>query len=213
MRPPAAPLKAQIPTRSTPSARAVVWATCRMAAARASPAAETKAGQLEPRALISSAAVVRTSQHDRGSECISPEGKCACHASRSMEKSTQIGKRRVLVADDNAMLRRALQIVLQLWGFEVTVVEDGSAALTAARTGDHGAVVMDIRMPEMDGLEVARRIRADPSSSALLLLALSGSGEPEDRSAALAAGFDHHLVKPVDPELLRQLLESAPAPR
>ena len=114
-----------------------------------------------------------------------------------METSTQTGKRRVLVADDNAMLRRALQIVLQLWGFEVTVVEDGSAALAA----------------EMDGLEVARRIRADPTSSALLLLALSGSGEPEDRSAALAAGFDHHLVKPVDPDLLRQLLDGAPAPR
>jgi CheY-like chemotaxis protein len=130
-----------------------------------------------------------------------------------MEKSTQIGKRRILVADDNEMLRRTLQIVLQLWGFEVTVVEDGSAALTAAREGHHAAVVMDIRMPEMDGLEVARRIRADPGSSALLLLALSGSGEPEDRSAALAAGFDHHLVKPVDPELLRELLERAPAPR
>lgn len=130
-----------------------------------------------------------------------------------METSTQIGKRRILVADDNAMLRRALQIVLQLWGFEVTAVEDGAAALTAARAGHHAAVVMDIRMPEMDGLEVARRIRADPSSSAVLLLALSGSGEPEDRSAALAAGFDHHLVKPVDPELLRKLLESAPAPR
>jgi len=129
-----------------------------------------------------------------------------------METSTQIGKRRVLVADDNAMLRRALEIVLQLWGFEVTLVEDGSAALAAARAGQHAAVVMDIRMPEMDGLEVARRLRADPRSSALLLLALSGSGEPEDRSAALAAGFDHHLVKPVDPDLLRQLLEGAPAP-
>jgi CheY-like chemotaxis protein len=129
-----------------------------------------------------------------------------------METSTQIGKRRVLVADDNAMLRRSLQIVLQLWGFEVTVVEDGSAALTVARQARHAAIVMDIRMPEMDGLEVARRIRADPSSSAVLLLALSGSGEPEDRSAALAAGFDHHLVKPVDPDLLRKLLEGAPVP-
>ena len=129
-----------------------------------------------------------------------------------METPTQIGKRRILIADDNAMLRRALQMVLQLWGFEVTVAEDGSAALAAARGGQHAAIVMDIRMPEMDGLEVARRIRADPTSSAVLLLALSGSGEPEDRSAALAAGFDHHLVKPVDSDLLRNLLNSAPAP-
>ena len=129
-----------------------------------------------------------------------------------METSTQIGKRRVLVADDNAMLRRALQIVLQLWGFEVTLAEDGSAALAAARQGHHAAILMDIRMPEMNGLEVARRIRADPRSSNVLLLALSGSGELEDRSAALAAGFDHHLVKPVDSDLLRKLLEGTPAP-
>jgi CheY-like chemotaxis protein len=129
-----------------------------------------------------------------------------------METSTQTGKRQILVADDNAMLRKALQIVLQLWGFEVTLVEDGPAALAAARQARHAVILMDIRMPEMDGLEVARRIRADPRSSAVLLLALSGSGEPEDRSAALAAGFDHHLVKPVDPDLLRKLLEGAPAP-
>ena len=130
-----------------------------------------------------------------------------------METSTQISKRRVLVADDNAMLRRALQIVLQLWGFEVTLAEDGAAALRAARGHDHAAILMDIRMPEMDGLEVARQIRADPSSSSVLLLALSGAGELEDRSAALAAGFDHHLIKPVDPELLRKLLDGTPAPQ
>ena len=129
-----------------------------------------------------------------------------------LETSTQIGKRRVLVADDNAMLRRALQIVLQLWGFEVTLAEDGPAALAAARDGHHAAILMDIRMPEMNGLEVARRIRADPRSSKVLLLALSGSGELEDWRAALAAGFDHHLVKPVDSDLLRKLLEGAPAP-
>ena len=129
-----------------------------------------------------------------------------------METSTQIGKRRVLVADDNVFVSRALETVLQLWGFEVTVVEDGSAALAAVREARHEAVVMDIRMPLLDGLEVARQIRADPRSAALLLLALSGSSEPQDRSAALAAGFDHHLVKPVDPSLLRKLLEDAPAP-
>jgi CheY-like chemotaxis protein len=124
-----------------------------------------------------------------------------------------MGKRRVLVADDNASLRRALQIVLELWGFEVTIAEDGPTALAAARQGHHQAIVMDIRMPKMNGLEVARRIRADPASSAVLLLALSGSGELEDRRAALAAGFDHHLIKPVDPELLRKLLDGTPAPK
>ena len=129
-----------------------------------------------------------------------------------METATQIGKRRVLVAEDNAFVSRALETVLQLWGFEVTVVEDGLAALATVREARHEAVVMDINMPTLDGLEVARRIRADPRSAALLLLALTGSSEPQDRSAALAAGFDHHLVKPVDPSLLRKILEGAPAP-
>ena len=89
----------------------------------------------------------------------------------------------------------------------------GAEAVAKVQELKPHVVILDIGMPEMDGLEVARRIRADPSSSALLLLAVSGSSEPEDRSAALAAGFDHHLVKPVDPDLLRRLLESAPAPR
>lgn len=128
-----------------------------------------------------------------------------------MESSTQIGKRRVLVADDNAFMCRALEAVLEKWGFEVTSVHDGSAALAAVREGRHTAVLLDIHMPSLDGLEVARQIRADPGSSALLLLALTGSSDPRDRSSSLAAGFDHHLVKPVNPDLLRALLERSTA--
>ena len=64
--------------------------------------------------------------------------------------------------------------------------------------------------PKLDGLEVARRIRADPGSSALLLIAMTGSSEPRDRaSTSLSAGFDHHLVKPVNPEELRELPRSS----
>src|SRR6185369_15937642 len=100
--------------------------------------AQTEARQLQPRAFISGPTVVAFAEHARRRVYL-PSVRCACHAARFVETSTQMGKRRVLVADDNASLRRALQIVLELWGFEVTIAEDGSAALAAARQGQHQA--------------------------------------------------------------------------
>jgi CheY-like chemotaxis protein len=117
----------------------------------------------------------------------------------------------VLVADDNAYMRKALDAVLRTWELEVVTVRDGAAALDALREVRPHAVLLDIRLPKLDGLEVARRIRADPSTSGLLLIAMTGSSDPRDRAASLAVGFDHHLVKPVNPEELRALLELAPA--
>jgi len=119
--------------------------------------------------------------------------------------------RRVLVADDNAYMRKALDAVLRAWDFDVVAVHDGPAALAALREVSPHAVVLDIRLPRLDGLEVARRIRADPATSGLLLIALTGSRDARDRAASLDAGFDHHLVKPVDPELLRALLDGSAA--
>jgi CheY-like chemotaxis protein len=124
-----------------------------------------------------------------------------------LETSTHIAGRRVLVADDNAYMRRALEALLTAWDFEVVFANDGSAALEALRETAPAAVLLDIRLPKLDGLEVARRIRADSGSSPLLLIAMTGSTDPRDRAESLAAGFDHHLVKPVDTELLRDLLE------
>jgi CheY-like chemotaxis protein len=118
--------------------------------------------------------------------------------------------RRVLVADDNAYMRKALDAVLRTWELDVVTVRDGAAALDALRELRPHAVLLDIRLPKLDGLEVARRIRADPSTSGLLLIAMTGSSDPRDRAASLAVGFDHHLVKPVNPEELRALLELAP---
>jgi CheY-like chemotaxis protein len=112
----------------------------------------------------------------------------------------------VLVADDNAYMRKALDAVLRAWEFEVVAVHDGAAVLAALQEVRPDAVLLDIRLPKLDGLEVARRIRADPGSSAVLLIAMTGSSDPRDRAASLAAGFDHHLVKPVNPEKLRDLL-------
>jgi CheY-like chemotaxis protein len=123
---------------------------------------------------------------------------------------TPVTPRRVLVADDNAYMRKALDAVLRAWDFDVVAVHDGPAALAALREVSPHAVVLDIRLPRLDGLEVARRIRADPATSGLLLIAMTGSSDPRDQAASLAAGFDHHLVKPVNPDVLRALLEDHP---
>jgi CheY-like chemotaxis protein len=128
------------------------------------------------------------------------------HAAPALQISEPVTPRRVLVADDNAYMRKALDAVLRAWEFEVVAVHDGPAVLAALPDVRPDAVLLDIRLPKLDGLEVARRIRADPSSSALLLIAMTGSSDPRDRAASLSAGFDHHLVKPVNPEELRDLL-------
>jgi CheY-like chemotaxis protein len=116
-------------------------------------------------------------------------------------------KRRILVADDNLFLANTLGSVIQGWGFEVIVVHDGWAAVKAARENRPGALLVDLRLPGLDGLQVARQIRADPALSSSLLLALTGAARDEDRTLSLAAGFDHHLVKPIDIDRLRVLLD------
>jgi CheY-like chemotaxis protein len=127
--------------------------------------------------------------------------------SAAMEMPTSSTKRRVVVADDNIYLARTLKMVLELWGFEATVAHDGPTALSAILAGDSAAAVLDIRLPKLGGLEVARQIRARPGTPGPRLIAMTGSLDDKDRSSSLAAGFDHHLVKPVDPNVLRSLLE------
>ena len=124
-----------------------------------------------------------------------------------MEPRLPTAPRRVLVADDNVYVARTLKLVLELWGFEVTVVHDGAAALLAVRDVGPAAALLDIRLPKLGGLDVARAIRAEPGSTVPRLIAMTGSHEERDRSSSLAAGFDHHLVKPLDPGVLRALLE------
>jgi CheY-like chemotaxis protein len=115
-------------------------------------------------------------------------------------------KRRVVVADDNVYLARTLKMVLELWGFEATVVHDGNAALATLLAGGHAAALLDLRLPRLGGLEVARELRSRPDVRPGLLIAMTGSLSSEDRASSLEAGFDHHLIKPVDPNLLRSLL-------
>jgi two-component system, sensor histidine kinase len=115
--------------------------------------------------------------------------------------------RRVLVIEDNQDAQDALRCLLELWGHEVTVASDGAAGATSAVTHRPDVALVDLGLPVVDGYEVARRVRAALGASSPLLIALTGYGAPEQRAQALAAGFDLHLVKPVDPDRLSSLLD------
>jgi PAS domain S-box-containing protein len=114
--------------------------------------------------------------------------------------------RRVLVVDDNTDAADSLGMLLQFLGAEVLVVHDGRSALAAVKTFNPAVVLLDLGMPEMNGLEVARRMREDPQCKDTTLVALTGWGQREDRRRTHAAGFDYHLVKPADMSTLQSIL-------
>ncbi|HSJ98342.1 MAG TPA: ATP-binding protein, partial [Myxococcota bacterium] len=114
--------------------------------------------------------------------------------------------RRVLVVDDNHDAADSLGILLQFLGAEVEVVHDGRAALEALQTFRPAVVLLDLGMPGMSGLEVARRMREDPAMKEITLVALTGWGQREDRRRTHEAGFDYHLVKPADVSALQSIL-------
>ncbi|HEV3118603.1 MAG TPA: ATP-binding protein, partial [Gemmataceae bacterium] len=115
-------------------------------------------------------------------------------------------RRRVLVVDDNVDAADSLTVLLRLQGQEVHAAYDGPTALEVARNCRPDVVLLDVGMPEMDGYEVARRLRQQPGMEHALLVAMTGWGQEEDRRRSREAGFDHHLVKPVEPETLHTLL-------
>ena len=115
-------------------------------------------------------------------------------------------KLRVLVVDDNVDSAETIAEMLKLWGHDVTTAHDGAAALEAARAYRPDAVLLDLGLPIIDGLETARRLRAEGLKGALLV-AVTGYGAAEDRARAAAAGFDTHLTKPVSPEALHDVLK------
>ena len=114
--------------------------------------------------------------------------------------------RRILIVDDNRDAADTLGQLLTALGATIAVAHSGSAALDALEVFHPDAVVLDIGMPEMDGYEVARRIRTMAQHQHLLLIALTGWGQEADHDRSRAAGFDHHVVKPPDVERLRELL-------
>jgi CheY-like chemotaxis protein len=114
---------------------------------------------------------------------------------------------RVLVVEDNADTASTCKLLLQLQGLEVQTVPDGPHALVAAQAFKPEVVLLDIGMPGMDGWEVARQLKADPSGQPSFLIAITGFGQQEDRRKSAEAGIDLHLLKPADPVRLAGLLE------
>jgi two-component system CheB/CheR fusion protein len=113
---------------------------------------------------------------------------------------------RVLLVEDNPDTAEGMRMLLDLLGHRVRAAQDGPSALEAARAIVPDVMLVDIGLPGMDGYEVARRVRADPALRHVILVALTGYGREEDRQRALSAGFNHHLVKPVNPDALQGLV-------
>ena len=120
-----------------------------------------------------------------------------------------VAARRVLVVDDNVDAAETLAMMLELLGQTTRQAHDGTSALRAVAEYQPELVFMDIGLPGLSGLEVANRIRRDLGMSDTYLVALSGYGTEEDRRKSLYAGFDSHLVKPLDPSALPAILAAA----
>ena len=117
--------------------------------------------------------------------------------------------RRVLVVDDYRDAAEALQLLLDADGFECRATSDPLEACPIARDWQPFAAMLDIAMPGLDGLQLARRMRADPATAHILLIACSGYASSHDRLRAREAGFDAHCAKPLTPQLILRVLELA----
>jgi signal transduction histidine kinase len=126
--------------------------------------------------------------------------------SSAVESAQPFPSRRILIVDDNRDAADSLSALLTTLGATVTVAYSGPDALAVLDLADPDAVLLDIGMPGTDGYEVARRIRSMTAHGDVLLIALTGWGQEEDRARSIRAGFDHHLVKPPDLDRLRSLL-------
>jgi PAS domain S-box-containing protein len=129
--------------------------------------------------------------------------------SRAEDEPRPSSKCRVLVADDNEDSADSLSLMLELSGYETWTAHDGRAAVEAARTHHPDAVLLDIGMPKLNGYEAAHLIREQPWGKSMLLIAITGWGQEEDKQRARDAGFDHHLTKPVNLADLESLLAAA----
>jgi CheY-like chemotaxis protein len=115
-------------------------------------------------------------------------------------------RRNILIADDNQDALESLALMLRMEGHDVVCASDGEEALALAGLRKPEIVVLDVGMPKLDGCEVARRIRAESWGRGAILVALTGWGQEVDRKRSKDAGFDMHLVKPVDPATLCDML-------
>jgi CheY-like chemotaxis protein len=113
---------------------------------------------------------------------------------------------KVLIIEDNRDAAESLRLLLELRGHHVTLAESGAAGLEAARRGLPEVVLCDLALPGMDGFAVAVALRQDPRTAAARLIAVTGYGHDDDLRRGRDAGFDLHVLKPVDPGELERLL-------
>ena len=154
----------------------------------------------------------RSSGEGRGSEFIVRLPVAAIGADTSLppaavdETPRRLVSRRVLVVDDNQDSAESLALLLRLSGHLVQTAHDGEAALEAADRFQPDAILLDLGMPRLNGYEVCERIRLRPWGQGVLLIAQTGWGQAQDRARTLAAGFDAHLTKPIDPAVVQEML-------
>jgi signal transduction histidine kinase len=158
---------------------------------------------------------VHSDGHGKGSEFVislplyerqAPSEVSSAALEPSGTPALKSGPIRILVVDDNRDSADSLGLLLELVGNEVRVVHDGQAAVDAANEFQPNVVLLDIGLPTLNGYEAARKIREQAWSKQVVLIAVTGWGEDVDRQRSKQAGFDHHLVKPVDLDALTALL-------
>jgi PAS domain S-box-containing protein len=120
--------------------------------------------------------------------------------------ATESGKSRVLVVEDTEDVAETLRMLLELWGYDVRIVEDGPSALVAYRTYQPDIVLLDIGLPGMNGYDVARQLRRQRGRKRPFIMAVTGYGQDEDKQRSHEAGFDYHMTKPVEPSKLQTVL-------
>ncbi|WP_437774471.1 ATP-binding response regulator [Sorangium sp. So ce1097] len=138
-------------------------------------------------------------------------GDVAAAGAREREPSLPGERLRVAVVDDNRDAANLLAVSLRRWGHDVVVAHDGLEALSLVRASRPDVAVLDIGLPGIDGYELARRLRREAALAGCTLIAVSGYGQDADRQRARDAGFDHHLLKPVEPAALMKLLARVPS--
>jgi CheY-like chemotaxis protein len=117
-------------------------------------------------------------------------------------------RRRILVVDDNEDAATSLAMLLEQLGHEVITASDGQDGVTKAAAFRPHVVFLDLGMPKMDGVEAAKRLRTLPDGGQTILIALTGWGQHRDLQQTREAGFDHHLLKPIEPHSLAQLFSA-----
>ncbi len=152
----------------------------------------------------------------KGSEFVVrlPSAPAAQPGTHSSEAQKQEGKgaRRILVVDDNVDAAESMALILKMSGYETQCAYDGPSALDAAQYYLPDVVVLDIGLPGMTGYEVAQKLREQPRFDNTPIIAVTGYGQEEDRRRSRQAGFDHHLTKPVSPEVLQSFLDKGRSP-